>query len=45
MWGTQTLFTACRNQWSVKLQHQTAGIIAQKGANVPATFTEHFYND
>lgn len=36
---------ACRSQWSVKLQHQTAKIIAQKGANVPATFTEHFYND
>lgn len=43
--GTCRLCAACRNQWSVKLQHQTARIIAQKGANVPATFTEHFYND
>lgn len=43
--GTCRLSIACRNQWSVKLQHQTARIIAQKGANVPATFTEHFYND
>lgn len=43
--GTCRLSAACRNQWSVKLQHQTARIIAQKGANVPATFTEHFYND
>lgn len=43
--GPCRLSTACRNQWSVKLQHQTAGIIAQKGANVPVTFTEHFYND
>lgn len=43
--GTCSLCAACRNQWSVKLQHQTARIMAQKGANVPATFTEHFYND
>lgn len=43
--GACRLSTACRNQWSVKLQHQTARIIAQKGANVAATFTEHFYND
>lgn len=43
--GTCRLCAACQNQWSVKLQHQTARIIAQKGANVPATFTEHFYND
>lgn len=43
--GTCRLCAACRNQWTVKLQHQTARIIAQKGANVPATFTEHFYND
>lgn len=43
--GAGRLCTACQNQWSVKLQHQTAKIIAQKGANVPATFTEHFYND
>ena len=43
--GACRVSTACRNKWSVKLQHQTAGIIAQKGANVPATLTEHFYND
>lgn len=43
--GACRLSAACRIQWSVKLQHQTAKIIAQKGANVPATFTEHFYND
>lgn len=35
----------CLIQSSVKLRHQTARIIAPKGANVPATFTEHFYND